>query len=749
MDTKWKNRWVLGIWLILLTFGFSGLVLFKMNGLFYTKSDYSETYAFKDQYFLFIQDLEENELNGFTLEEAKTLISLPDIHSSEYGFIDTSGIEIERIKEEYEYALNSAIDTGNLEEVESLIVERNEKIEEIKKSAQSLQSDEYVMQEILKEREQQIEDYYKESEIKSSFFKEQKNDFLYHFINQTNGEIYTNIPNLKGEVENYFNENNMVYVAEESIPIGRDLLNRFGWIDIPPELSGMIDGWIAVPTSSTNAIAQEFEKYEQEQIVFILYVLISIVALILCFFIGRKSKSIHTFMEKWSAFLYKLPVDVRISTFLIVVLLGLTFSNHPREYIWIPWLRFWYRDYAFIDLIMLSLIVAVVWLLLFLYGKSILTNIKKGRKIKQEWSKSLLYKLFTNVEKMVNRSFRFLVVLLIAIIVGLCIASLVTALNPNVVYYSNYYLVILEFFIILLVVIGIPVIIILVRRSRYLNNIIEKTNELVAGERGEELPTVGDHSLVILAGNINKLEEGVKLSLNEQAKSERLKTELITNVSHDLRTPLTSIITYTELLKVKGASNEEKEAYLDIIDRKSKRLKLLIDDLFEVSKMASGNMELTKHRVDLVQLLQQALAEHDNAINDSSLQFRITNPKEPVLAIVDGQKLWRVFDNLIGNTLKYALENSRVYIDISMMKNRALITFKNVSKYELSQNTDELFERFKRGDASRHTEGSGLGLAIAKSIVDLHGGEMDIEADGDLFKIRISLKINEDIETVE
>ena len=242
-----------------------------------------------------------------------------------------------------------------------------------------------------------------------------------------------------------------------------------------------------------------------------------------------------------------------------------------------------------------------------------------------------------------------------------------------------------------------------------------------------------------LARNINTLKYGVKTSKKVAVKSERLKTELITNVSHDLRTPLTSIITYTELLKTPDLPNEDREAYIQIIDRKSKRLKVLIDDLFEVSKMASGNMELVKERADLVQLLQQSLAEHDEAIQKSGLQFRIANLEKPIVAVVDGQKLWRVFDNLIGNILKYALENTRVYISMSDSPEQVVISFKNVTKYELSENIDELFERFKRGDTSRHTEGSGLGLAIAKSIVDLHDGHLDIEVDGDLFKVTIYL----------
>jgi signal transduction histidine kinase len=171
-------------------------------------------------------------------------------------------------------------------------------------------------------------------------------------------------------------------------------------------------------------------------------------------------------------------------------------------------------------------------------------------------------------------------------------------------------------------------------------------------------------------------------------------------------------------------------------------LKVLIDDLFEASKMASGNIELLKEKVDLTQLLQQALAEYNEKIDESTLQFRVTNPEKPVYAVVDGQKMWRVFDNIIGNILKYSLDNTRVYIAMNQVGEKVEISFKNIAKYELGGDVNELFERFKRGDASRQTEGSGLGLAIAKSIVDLHDGELEIDVDGDLFKVTITLSVN-------
>jgi signal transduction histidine kinase len=156
--------------------------------------------------------------------------------------------------------------------------------------------------------------------------------------------------------------------------------------------------------------------------------------------------------------------------------------------------------------------------------------------------------------------------------------------------------------------------------------------------------------------------------------------------------------------------------------------------------MASGSIELSKQKVDIVQLLQQSLAEYNETIQASQVQFRVSNPEHPLYAFVDGQKMWRVFENIIGNMINYSLENTRAFISVKEEQTQVIITFKNISKYELSENTDELFERFKRGDESRHTEGSGLGLAIAKSIVDLHGGALDLEVDGDLFKVTVILE---------
>ena len=239
--------------------------------------------------------------------------------------------------------------------------------------------------------------------------------------------------------------------------------------------------------------------------------------------------------------------------------------------------------------------------------------------------------------------------------------------------------------------------------------------------------------------NLNNINDGVKHTMEEAIKNERLKSELITNVSHDLKTPLTSIISYVNLLKELNIENDSAKDYIDVIENKAVRLKILIDDLFEASKLSSGQMKLEKADSDVVSLLRQTMGELSYKIEESGIEFKTNLPDTPVILNIDGQKMWRVFDNMLNNILKYSPKGSRAYIDITDKTDRIVITFKNVSSYSLDFDTGELFERFKRGDAARATEGSGLGLSIAKSIVELHNGNMSIVTDGDLFKVIIVL----------
>ncbi|NRV12718.1 K+-sensing histidine kinase KdpD [Clostridium beijerinckii] len=243
-----------------------------------------------------------------------------------------------------------------------------------------------------------------------------------------------------------------------------------------------------------------------------------------------------------------------------------------------------------------------------------------------------------------------------------------------------------------------------------------------------------------LKDRIEKIKDGLKKAVNEEVKSQRMKTELISNVSHDLKTPLTSIITYTDLLKKDNLTEEERKSYIDTIDKKSQRLKFLIEDLFEVSKATSGDIKLNLVNVDIVELMRQTQIELDDKIKDSKLILKNSYPASKVILNLDSQKTFRIFENLIINVVKYAMKESRVYIDIIDHEKNVEITIKNMSAEELNFDPFDIVDRFQRGDKSRNTEGSGLGLAIAKSFVEVQGGTFNIEVDGDLFKVIIIFK---------
>ncbi|MBS4534764.1 HAMP domain-containing histidine kinase [Clostridium sp. D2Q-14] len=276
----------------------------------------------------------------------------------------------------------------------------------------------------------------------------------------------------------------------------------------------------------------------------------------------------------------------------------------------------------------------------------------------------------------------------------------------------------------------------------------KKVNEFEAIKEGVSKAKDGDlnHEIDIksngefreLAENINTITEGLNQAVENEVKSERLKTELISNVSHDIRTPLTSIITYVDLLKQEDDPEKMKE-YIDVIDKKSQRLKLLTDDLFEASKANSGNIPVNYEKIDILSLITQGLGELNDKIKESKLEFKINNPKEGFYVKADGRLLWRSIENLFSNVFKYTLEGSRVYIDIEESKDNIRLAIKNISAYELNISPDELMERFKRGDESRHSPGSGLGLSIAKSLIELQDGIFNIEIDGDLFKVILEL----------
>lgn len=244
-----------------------------------------------------------------------------------------------------------------------------------------------------------------------------------------------------------------------------------------------------------------------------------------------------------------------------------------------------------------------------------------------------------------------------------------------------------------------------------------------------------------LANDLSNVKEGYKTAVKEEVKSQKMKTELISNVSHDLKTPLTSIITYIDLLKKEDLSEEQKIQYIDVLDRNSTRLKQLIEDLFEVSKANSGDVSLNKVEVDIVSLMKQALFECDDALSKQTLDIRTSYALDKMICLLDSAKTYRVFENLLINISKYSLPQTRVFIDVYEENNEACIVLKNISAHEMQFDGYEIVERFVQGDTSRTNGGSGLGLAIAKSFTEIQGGSFKVEIDGDLFKVFIKYPI--------
>ena len=275
----------------------------------------------------------------------------------------------------------------------------------------------------------------------------------------------------------------------------------------------------------------------------------------------------------------------------------------------------------------------------------------------------------------------------------------------------------------------------LAARAHDLDNIKKGVSKYKNGNYSYKIESVRSEDYRAIAEDINDIGSGMAAAIEERVKAERMKSELITNVSHDLKTPLTSIINYADLLSKEKLTPDEANDYVAIIKQKSARLRRITSDLFDISKVRSGNEEFDIEDIDLCLLINQAMAEMNEQIEQSGLDFRVSSPDDEVVVKADGKKMSRVFENLIVNCVKFAMKGTRVYIDIKSGENGADVEIKNIAGYEMTFDESEITERFVRGDSARTGEGSGLGLAIVKSYIEGCGGSVTIKKDGDLFKV--------------
>ena len=279
----------------------------------------------------------------------------------------------------------------------------------------------------------------------------------------------------------------------------------------------------------------------------------------------------------------------------------------------------------------------------------------------------------------------------------------------------------------------------LVRMSITRQKIRSGIEHISAGEVNYKIPLDGlKGEQLMLAERVNSIGEGLDATLEESMKSERLKTDLITNVSHDIKTPLTSIINYIDLLKMEHLEDPKIQRYLEVLEAKAQRLKTLTEDVVEASKVSSGNITLDLMNINLVEMIQQTSGEFEEKFTERNLNEVLNLPEEEAIIYADGRRMWRVLENIYNNAAKYAMEGTRIYADLSVTDMDVIFSLKNISDQPLNFTADELTERFLRGDVSRSTEGSGLGLSIAKSLTTMQGGTFDLYLDGDLFKVTIT-----------
>lgn len=734
MDTKSKNNFLYTTALILSFYIFAFLLIIAVDFIRFSDylisdSHYSNT-SLNSELSNYFRNLREFHLdyNNYDKKSGDNKLSKEELDSIRSLCDAELKFKINEIENNYNIYIYQAENAGDKAKISDLIEEKNKKLDYIKT--------EYY-NEITRMKNNKIAvkdnmyDYLKKYISSKDYIK-------YYIKDDINKETYTNLEYVSN-IKNYIKSNSLY-----SIKFPQDSSNNIYLSSISKEFKDSgFEGYFIIPIqlNNYNHIDDNLGYYNSirsniiknivgnEGIFLLIFLTIGICLLI---YLRKNKKNEPDLIKKFKILWINLPIDLKVIIFI---------AYAPLMISYIIDMPFFCIAFSLRHIFVLTLmaIYTAYFVLIFNDGLSLLKNRKEFKsylentfclKLFNTIKNTLLPKLIYIIENSSinkNTMFKISLIFILTIILGLSIGIEYMPLSND----TNFLIILSRTYIILYLLIF-PYYII--KKVSLLSKITKGVGEIVSGNLDYLIDETGTGNLSNLARNINNMKTGFKKALESQLKSERLKSELITNVSHDLKTPLTSIINYVNLLKTDNLSKEETQGYVGVLDRKTQRLKVLIEDLFEVSKMASGAVELNIERIDVCSLLNQALAEFDDKIKNSKLTFKISIPDNKIYADLDGKKTWRVFENLISNSLKYSQHNTRVYIDLVELDNKIVFTIKNISAYELNFDVDEIFERFKRGDISRTTEGSGLGLAIAKSIVELQGGTLNIEIDGDLFK---------------
>lgn len=718
MATKWKNSlllifaviFCLGGWYT--TYVSSNRMNTVDNTFYEMNNNVVESVYLKEN----LADFKPTKLEDISLDQV-------EIYRHRYGDL---GTQISDIKSQYQERLELAVEEKTKETLQK---ERDDKIKAI---VENFTDDEAVKKKIIDEEMTYIKKNKKTIEEDIKPYLSDANELYHYFFKDTQtGDVYTNVEGL-----NKYSTETEVREKLKSQAVGKVKnfeygINLYNFIKPEATQSGLfqisvanLKGSYVIPKGSfldTKIKEQEKEAEFFSKLIYVGIFSMLIGIGILYFYVN--SKMLIDFMNK-------IPLDVAI-----VVFLGLGFVAAAQALVIYPYNIG--NNLSNMRMLVGPVVIGFVCLLISFVMLKVLWQklLPKYRKVdlKEVWQDSAFYKLYEKIISIFNKlpfSSKIVVILLVVV------ANLFALFILRRMYFSSFYRMIL---------LGVMVIVILVEiRLVYLA--LKRTKKIVDQSKKwmieYDQPVSNETSLKELDRELTQLNQLIETSQKDTVQSEMLKTELLTNVSHDLRTPLTSIITYGDLLKQGSLTDDNRKEYIEIINKKAQRMKHLIDDLFEVTKMNNGEIILDKSEVNLTQLLQQSVSEYSEEFEDHHLKFIFNKPEEAINLPLDGERMWRVFDNIFGNAIKYSMPETRVYLKLEKQNDMAKIELKNISQHELNEEADQLMEKFKRGDSSRHTEGSGLGLAIINSIVSLHDGSIDIQVDGDLFKLTIYLPLH-------
>ncbi|WP_314067582.1 HAMP domain-containing sensor histidine kinase [uncultured Vagococcus sp.] len=715
MAIKWKNSYTLFVATFLLVIGSMMMLNNRGNNYDRVNKDYQLENELGPKFVLnYVEKLDEKKLSTDLVSSY-----LVDNYRYEYGDLES---QVQDINSQYKGLLKAAKEKKEDKLVNTLTTERDEKLLDI---ISNYTSNEAVKKKIVKRDTERLLKAQPKAikRLKNTDTTYVDDNYVYYFTGD-DGFVVTNLgtkplSRKEKDIKAAISKEKVLSVGKTAIwaPFPEELLEVTTLTESEVGGGFSMTGYVATRKGSdVAAINQKATQEEKKQdLIFMVGLAIFVVGGIL----ALRFMWEPVYFSEQAAFIQRVPLDVRL---LLLGLLGfialITWQISP-------------------GLPIMSM--GTVFFFLFAYGaifcglclsKNIWLAIKKTEgypDFPTQAKQSLLVRGNQKIRRLIGRlpvTLKLLFVLGYVLVVSL-FSFFITVIGSA----GEFALIIWTM---MMLVVAVP----LIMREYRLKKLLIRPQDILERNQEEAQPT---EIWEDVSENLAHIDQIISTTHDNRQRSENLKTELLTNVSHDLRTPLTSIISYGDLLTKENLKEEDRQEYTAIINRKAMRMKNLIDDLFAVTKMNNGEIKLSKKTINLGQLLQQSIAEYGEEFTEKNLKLMYSKPEEPVMLAIDGDRMWRVFDNLIGNVIKYAMPQTRVYLKLEDLGHEVKVELKNVSLHELNENASSLVERFTRGDEARNTEGSGLGLAIANSIINLHGGRFDIVVDGDMFKIIIYL----------